>query len=1295
MASFPSIRIEGGLLGPELLDQVIAADVPGQKPADFALEPKRNLTDEIAAVFADSRALWGVFQSRITRLPENDLATTVTRDQWALPFLALLGYQARYNSKAFEVDGQSFAVSHRAGEAEDTPPVHVVGARQELGRVPPSGRPRLAPHSLVQEYLNRTEHVWGIVTNGLTLRLLRDSTLVRRQAYIEFDLQAIFEEQRFHDFAALYRLIHRSRLPRGMADANECLLEKYYAHTIEQGGRVREHLRDGVEECLKLLGNGFLTHKDNDELRQKIKSGQLTPAQFYRQLFRIVYRFLFLLVSEDRGLISPNQIYRDHYGIARLRRMLDMQAAWTDHADLWLSLRTLWKLFGDDKLAKILDLAPLNGELFAPQTLDGCILSNRDLLHAFWHLAYYQERQGATARRVNYSALDVEELGSVYESLLEFHPDVATDAAGLLQFDLIFGSERKTTGSFYTPPELVNELIESALMPVVQQRIATSKRDGTGTKTQQAALLSLKIIDVACGSGHMLLAAARRVGKELAKLRTGEDEPAPERIRESIRDVISHCIYGVDRNPLAVDLCRVALWLESHTAGKPLTFLDHRIRCGDSLVGAFDISVLKNGIPDKAFDPCEGDDKTTARAAAKKNKEERRGAQDLFAVRDSSEAEALTRHSRDVDAIPDDSPELIRRKKELFEASHRDPAWQRQKQACDLWTAAFFQTLAADSVVITSAALADHLGGRPIDARLHGNATTLALHQPFFHWPLEFPEVFATGGFDVMISNPPWERIKLQEQEFFAVRDPRIAAAPNKAARARLIKELIQQNPLLHSEFIAAVHASECASKFLRQSNRFPLTATGDINTYAVFAETVRRLLGPAGRAGIILPTGIATDYGTRLFFQDVVKKRSLVSLIDFENGRGIFPEVERNVRFCLLTLSLTPQQQFRIAGQLESVNQLSQKERSYTVDANDIALVYPNTLNCPMFRLQHDAALVFGIHRRVPVLLNEPKGENPWGVSFLRMLDMSMDSGLFKTEPADGLLSLYESKLAHQYNHRAATFEGIPHESRYKTHAGTNEPSCDQLADPNFLIIPRYWVDESAVRERAGARKQKWFLGFRNAISATADSRSLVATIVPYSGVGNSMPLIFVNTPARLTALLYANLNSIILDYVLKQKVSGGNLNFYIVEQLPVLPPSAYNEVALAFVAARVVELTFTATDLLPFAADILAEVSPATWNRWFPNNTVVANQSPTPFRWDEARRALLRAELDAWFARAYGLTRDELRYILDPADVHGPDFPGETFRVLKEKETAKFDEYRTRRLVLEAWDKLQPAGN
>lgn len=586
MAVFPATRIEGGLLGPDVLDQLLAAELPGQKPTDFGLEPRRNLTDEIAATFADARALWGVFQHRLQRLPENDLATTATRDAWVIPFLGLLGYEARFNPRAHEVDGLSFAISHRAGESEDAPPVHIVGARQELGRVPASGRPRLAPHSLVQEYLNRTEHLWGLVTNGITLRLLRNSTFVRRQAYVEFDLQAIFDEQRFQDFAVVYRLLHRTRLPRGLADASHCLLEQYYARSIEQGGRVREHLREGVEECIQRLANGLLRHRANDNFRRRAApdctdNDRIVPDDLYRQLLRVVYRLLFLLVSEDRGLLSPDPVYREHYGIARLRRMLDHRAAYTEDDDLWQSLRVLWKVLSNEKLASFLRLSPLNGELFERQAVDDSTLSNRDLLEAFWRLAWYQDSPSSPPRRVNYAALDVEELGSVNEGLLEFHPHIERDGNAVRFALLLEGRERRSTGSHYTPPELVAPLVQHALEPVLADRL----RGLTKNEQKERAILSLKVCDLACGSGHFLLAAARRLGKELARVRTGEDEPAPERLREAVRDVISHCIYGVDKNPLAVELCRVALWLESHAEGKPLTFLDHRIRCGDSLVG--------------------------------------------------------------------------------------------------------------------------------------------------------------------------------------------------------------------------------------------------------------------------------------------------------------------------------------------------------------------------------------------------------------------------------------------------------------------------------------------------------------------------------------------------------------------------------------------------------------------------------------------------------------------------------------------------------------------------------------
>lgn len=680
-----------------------------------------------------------------------------------------MGYEPRYNTRAYEVDGLTFAISHRAGLPspsgkgaggegdEDAPPIHIVGARQELGRVAASGRPRLAPHSLVQEYLNRTEHLWGLVTNGLTLRLLRDSTFVRRQAYVEFDLAAIFEESRFQDFAALNRLLHRTRLPRGVADASDCLLEQYYTHSVEQGGRIREHLRDGVEECITRLANGFLRHRANDELRRRVSPARtgnehISAEDLYRQLLRLVYRFLFLLVSEDRGLLSSDPIYREHYGIARLRRLLENQAVSTEHDDLWQSLRVLWKVLSDEKLAAFLTLAPLNGELFTPQELDAFTITNHALLDAFWHLAWYQEHSKSPPRRVNYAALDVEELGSVYESLLEFHPH-PTPPWNTPTFDLVLeGRERRSTGSHYTPPELVAPLIQHALEPVLDERLRTA----TTSERKERAILSLKVCDIACGSGHFLLAAARRMGKELARVRTGEDEPAPERVRESVRDVVSRCIYGVDKNPLAVELCRVALWLESHAEGKPLTFLDHRIRCGDSLVGVFDLEVLEDGIPDAAFKPAAGDDKSAAREAKKRNDSERDAP--LFHAPFAEQLKQLAEPLRSLDDLREDTIEQVRAKAEACLRIERSPGFARLQLACDVWTAAFFQAYANTAVglLATEALRAALATSRLPDARLAGFVLQAALERRFFHWPLAFPEVFTAGGFDIIIGNPPF-----------------------------------------------------------------------------------------------------------------------------------------------------------------------------------------------------------------------------------------------------------------------------------------------------------------------------------------------------------------------------------------------------------------------------------------------------------------------------------------------------------------------------------------------------------
>lgn len=765
MATFSSIQIEGGLLGPDLLDQLLAGQLPGQRPTDFGLESKRNLTDEIASVFADARALWDIFQRRLARLSDADPATSVTRDAWMIPFFGLLGYELKYNQRGYEIDGLTFAISHRADEAEDSPPIHIVGARQELGKVPASGRPRLAPHSLVQEYLNRTESVWGLVTNGFTLRLLRDTTFVRRQAYVEFDLQGMIEEKRFEDFSALYRLIHRTRLPKGHSDAGDSLLEKYYLASEEQGGRVRDQLRVGVKDCIEQLGLGFLSHANNGDLRRRVSAGHNEPdrisaVELYRQLLRLVYRFLFLLVSEDRGLISSEELYRNYYSIGRLRKLVDQRAAYTNHDDIWRSLRVLWLVLSDDRphaslrhqpMATALGLPLLNGELFAPLSLDSFSISNKDLLFAFGVLAYYEDRETRVRRRVNYAALGVEELGSVYESLLDYDPTIS--ARGTTPaFQLIDeGSERRSTGSHYTPPELVAPLIQHALEPVLAERLKETKTK----EAKELAILSIKVCDLACGSGHFLLAAARRLGKELASVRTEADEPAPEAVREAIRDVMTHCIYGVDKNPLAVELCRVALWLESHAAGKPLTFLDHRIRCGDSLVGVLNLEILEHGIPDTAFKPVEGDDRTIARELRRLNAREREAP--LFQAPYAEEFRQLSEAMRELDEMPEDTVEQVKAKAESYSRLEHRREFERFRLACDVWTSAFFQDFQPNRSHVTTEVLRSALTRALIsDVRLARFVSDTSDTNHFIHLPLAFPEVFGRGGFDAIIGNPPF-----------------------------------------------------------------------------------------------------------------------------------------------------------------------------------------------------------------------------------------------------------------------------------------------------------------------------------------------------------------------------------------------------------------------------------------------------------------------------------------------------------------------------------------------------------
>ena len=1113
-----SISVEGGLFPADLLERIVTGDEQGQGARDFHIEggSSERLTTAMQAAFSGIRLHWASYRRSMENSSGDAGATTrITRQRWIANLVEELGFEElQRQSSALEAGERRYQIYATAGNAADAPPVHVVGSYQDLDRR--SSNNRRSPHSLLQDYLNNSDALWGIVTNGDRLRLLRDSTLFTRPTYIEFDIRGIVEGNQYADFAQMYRLLHRTRMPADGEPPNDCLLERYYQDGLESHSRVRDRLRDGVEQTLILLGNGFLQHANNDELRQRTTSRGGPPAlsaeDYYRQLLRLVYRLLFLMVAEERGMLAGTSdedqglygIYERYYSVAQLRSRAEGQPEDNNHYDLWEGLKQTFLIFRTDENARIFGMQALDGELFSDTAcadLETAYLDNRILLRAmlrlstFWDEGNAGTRRGrrrsssGVRRRVNYAGIDVEEFGSVYESLLDYQPQLANDP--LPRFEFIEGTERKLTGSYYTPPELVKELIESALLPVMRERIANAKSDEDKVKV----LLSLKICDPAAGSGHFLLAAARRIATEVARIRSGEVEPTPQAYREAMRETIQNCIYGVDKNPLAVDLCKVALWIEGHAIGKPLSFLDHRIRCGDSLVGVLSEDVLLDGIPIDAYKPVVADDKPTASAYRKQNNADLRkhGVQLQLG---SEEAKNLANEFTRLTELSEDTVRDIQRKRERFDSLRGlGTDWWQKKVACDLWTASFFMRKHPDAPrVPTTADLRRHMLTNSGDGLLIGNAVQVSENRRFFHWPLEFPAVFDDGGFDVVLGNPPWERINLKQKEFFATRDRTIANAPNKAARERLIAEMRRSNHTLANEFDDAMYNSDATGNFAHSKTRFPLTGKGDVNTYAVFAETARKLLATKGRMGMIMPTGIATDNSTKDFFSDIVRRQAIVSLFDFENRDGIFQGVHRSYKFCLLTIGGEEQRTAaaEFAFFLHHTSQLASEHIRFQMSPDDFALFSPNTGNCPIFRSRRDMEISRKMYERAGVLWREARHGreevNPWGVKLQRMFHMSDDSHLFRTREqlegdgwklagnmfergSDRYLPLYEAKLFHQYDHRFATFEGASLANSRK--GNTREVSLAEKQDASTVMLPRYWIAEEEVEEWLDARRQ------------------------------------------------------------------------------------------------------------------------------------------------------------------------------------------------------------------------------
>ena len=791
--NFPSIDIQGSILSTDILAKIRTEQALFQLGKDFnpALSNSR-LKDEISLAWQEAKGQWMIYKSKLSRLSDGETGTTETRNFWIVPLLTNLGYNLEFDRKVEELNGKPFHIGFRDRTLDDFP-VYIGGFHESLDKRPENKHLRVSPHAMVQEYLNYSEHLYGIVSNGRQIRLLRDASRVTRLSYLEFNLEKMMEEDLYADFVIFFRVMHSSRMPRSKDGSADSIIEKYHQDGLAAGSAIRNKLgaalkggaSDKQKGAIELLANEFLNNPHNVELRNAYLNGQINTDEYFKQMLRIVYRMLFLFVIEERNLVfgdskTPetkrfNQIYYNHFSLLRLRKLarklLPPEA--NRHNDLWQSLVSTFSLFEKKEIGEKLGIMALQGDLFGYNAicsngydLHRCHLNNAVLLNVIRSLSFFENDNGVLVA-VNYGGLDVEEFGSVYEDLLELKLVISKiEGSDLYNCAFDRSDERSKSGSHYTPEELVQPLIKHSLEYLIEDILQRYYQKKASREDTIKALLKLKVCDVACGSGHILLSAARRIALAVARVTTDEEQPNPSAIRKAMKDVVRNCIYGVDKNPLAVELCKIALWLEAYNPGEPLSFLDHHIKCGDAIVGLAHRSELENGIADEAFKTLPGDDKDIAKTWRDKNVKERRERAakalqlkaDFEKSTEHSVQEAMAEYST-FNQLPEATPEDIDKKARAYKKFIDGKGYTFLKAMADTQVAQFFipKTDANKEYLMTDADYRLILSGyKGWQDRKIAKATAVALEQRFFHWFIEFPVVLNEGGFDCILGNPPY-----------------------------------------------------------------------------------------------------------------------------------------------------------------------------------------------------------------------------------------------------------------------------------------------------------------------------------------------------------------------------------------------------------------------------------------------------------------------------------------------------------------------------------------------------------
>lgn len=706
------IHISGKILTFDMLSRISEGEVSGTAPVGYGFKSRLPLEDHIEGAWRRVRYGWKLAEEQVLRGGDLNKAFR----NWAKSnLLRELGYThpELVSCGSLEIDDLSIPINHHFKGV----PIHLLSPKANLDKRQKGvkGASKSSPHGTLLKYLNLSdEQVWGIVSNGFELRLVRQSKNLTKAPFIAFDLRHIFREEHFQSFHMMWLLCHQSRLVRSDSEA---VIESWQALSQQEGVRALKNMCLSAEAFILILGQEFITHPQNHALRAQARQGTIDTNGYYHQLLRLVYRLVFLLVAESKALVllpethpRIRNIYDLHYSVSRLLP-LAKDGEYSEHSDIWQSLVALMKQF--EKGNPRLGIPHYGTQLWteeACQDLTSAHCRNSTLLKAFLDLSHIKMKKDIHS--VNWMYIDSEEIGSIYEHLLDLEVELKIDSIGQVHFGLKSSNARSRSGSYYTPDALVQYVLDTSLIPLVDSIF----KDNPSKYDRERELLSLKVCDPTCGSGHFLVGASRRLGRVLAQVRSGDSEPSGDLLREAIRDVVENCIYGVDLNPMAVELCKISLWMETLIPGKPLSFLETKIKVGNALVGTV-LSEVCQGIPNEAFD-----------------------------------------------ASPTDNPRTLRFLKEQnarFDSSVQVSNRADLEQLSNIWCGVFLslKTKANQALICTQqdwniAATGAHLSEDKQDF-----LDALIDQVKPLHWELVFPNVFTgndSSGFDLIVGNPPF-----------------------------------------------------------------------------------------------------------------------------------------------------------------------------------------------------------------------------------------------------------------------------------------------------------------------------------------------------------------------------------------------------------------------------------------------------------------------------------------------------------------------------------------------------------